>query len=240
MAGARIQPWSAEGAHASGRHAAHPRCCTGTGFQTRTHRQLWRKGPLLPPRRLPAPEPAAAGRPRPPATRRAPSPSRRSRASTAFCRRWRYWRAATGRWRCWTSRACRCGRGSARLRHQAVLRIKRPSNKTCGVCAHAGLALTAVQGQTLGCCFTPPHLTLPQLALRIPDAHARAVHAVVQPCSSAFALGGGEARAALELFATAAADGTAKLWDLRAGGRCVRCLAGGHKSAQVGGVALQG
>ena len=56
-----------------------------------------------------------------------------------------------------------------------------------------------------------------QVVLRIPDAHARAPPAEAQPRGSPLAPGGGESRAGLELFATAAADGAAKLWDLRGG-----------------------
>lgn len=58
--------------------------------------------------------------------------------------------------------------------------------------------------------------------LSIDDAHARPMHTIVQAHNSAFT---SHPREAYELFATAAPDNTAKLWDVRSA-RCVRTFSG--------------
>lgn len=68
-----------------------------------------------------------------------------------------------------------------------------------------------------------------QVACTIEDTHSRAPHTLVQPATSPFVSHGKDA---YELFATAAADHTIKMWDVRSA-RCVRCFTG-HKNCQVG------
>eukprot|EP00793_Prasinoderma_coloniale_P001463 PRCOL_00005238-RA len=75
-----------------------------------------------------------------------------------------------------------------------------------------------------------------RVARTVPDAHARAPHCVRLNAPSRFA---SHAPAAYELFATAAADGTVRLWDMRQE-RCARCFAGhaGARGAAGAGVAF--
>lgn len=68
-----------------------------------------------------------------------------------------------------------------------------------------------------------------QCVAHIPDAHARPVHRIVQPTAS---LHVSHPREAFELFATAATDGAAKLWDVRCA-RAARTFSGGHKNSQL-------
>jgi WD40 repeat protein len=73
-----------------------------------------------------------------------------------------------------------------------------------------------------------------RLARSLPDAHSRPVHTLAMCAPSAFV---SHPREAHDLFASAAADGVVKLWDLRAA-RVVRAFTG-HKAATVrAGVAL--
>ena len=75
----------------------------------------------------------------------------------------------------------------------------------------------------------------PREALRLPEAHARALHALALPAASGFA---DVSAASLNCFLTASTDGPAaggegaaggllRLWDIRAN-RCARQLFGGH------------
>jgi hypothetical protein len=67
----------------------------------------------------------------------------------------------------------------------------------------------------------------PQLVHAIPDTHKRAPHTLVQPAASPLLA---HAPAAYEAFATAAADGSVRLWDVRtmAGTQCLT----GHANGQ--------
>jgi WD40 repeat protein len=68
----------------------------------------------------------------------------------------------------------------------------------------------------------------------IGSAHDRPVHTVEQLAPSPYA---GHARAAHELFATAAKDGAVRLWDVRSAS-CVRVLTGRKNSQMRVGLAL--
>lgn len=70
-------------------------------------------------------------------------------------------------------------------------------------------------------------------AATMPDAHARPMHSVAQAGGSGASLFVSHPREAYELFATAATDGVAKLWDVRTQ-RCVRTFAGGCGGGRLG------
>lgn len=95
------------------------------------------------------------------------------------------------------------------------------------VCNSTMLLSVCGCGPTICICLDQPvHMSIPPISTRcvstLEEAHARPIHCIVQPTGGAFV---SHPREVYELFATAATDGVAKLWDLRSG-RCVRSFAG--------------
>jgi hypothetical protein len=68
-------------------------------------------------------------------------------------------------------------------------------------------------------------------ALRIADAHGRAIHTLALPPAASHALAPVTAAASLDAVLSASTDGAVKLWDLRSG-ECARVLSGGHLNHQ--------
>ena len=113
-----------------------------------------------------------------------------------------------------------------RLVHEYAVNAQSATDVACanGLASHLAIAVCsnrALEVHDLGAC---------RVVRTVADAHARAPHCVRLNLPTRYA---SHARDAYELFATAAADATVKLWDMRARG-CVRCFAG-HAGARGGG-----